>query len=206
MNPNKMHTNMDPLEVKRAEATANSIFRPDRRPGGLVPLYTDRLPTRALGVPFWEVDLTETQWPNFIAAIRTCGCEDTEAFATVLFGVEGYWRVSLDAATRPYEELIRHGWPSVWESAIFSTEGHWALAVSPDEFAIAAGDRRFIEALGEAMPEFTEAAAMNYVRECGTAAALSSEAPARTMIPAILEHVYGSDAARWMAAFTGNDR
>lgn len=192
-----MNTNMDQLELFQAEATANSIFRPDRRAGAMVPLLTGRLPTRALGFPFYQVDLTETQWANFVAALRIGGYKDAEAFATVLFTVEGYWKVALDAGAYPYPELIRDGWPSVFESAIYSREGHWALAVSPNEFAIAAGDSRFIQALEESMPEFTEHAAINYMRYWREGNMAPRAQVSRVELE-ILEHVYGLNAARRM--------
>jgi len=201
-----MTTNLLSQEADDAKSIAQLVFLRERRASVLVPLFTNRLPARALGFPFDQCDLTPHQWANFVSALRASGVSDQQAFATTLFTVEGYWKVRLDEQQPPYVDLIRRGWPSVFESAIYSVTGDWAIAVSIDGFALAGGSERFVEYLRRSMPEFGNASVRKFVlhwrREVAT---LPPDSPPYRLIPDILEHTYGAGAEPWLRLFYGED-
>jgi hypothetical protein len=144
---------------------AEKLFRPDRAAETFTPLFRDALTARAIGYPFYQCDLTREQWAAFIHALRDAGIQDREAFAAVLFTSPGYWRIQLGEEIYPYPILISLGWPSVFESAIYSTEGQWALAVSVEEFGLAAGSKEYVASLQNRMPEFSPEAPSAFVAE-----------------------------------------
>lgn len=173
-------------------------------------LFTASLPHRALGYHFPQHCLDRTQWSAFIRALRTSGVGDDEAFVISWSPpTPSFWRIRLSDHW-PYEDLSRDGWSGVWESAVYSVRGDWALAMSDEEFALAAGPEQFIVALGEAMPEFDDQAVRQFVRYWRTAEErLSTDTvlPPQRMpgrwVPQLLHHVFGEQAQPWLDLFHG---
>lgn len=128
--------------------------------------------------------------------------EDQHAYASVLFTKEGHWRIGLDELAIPYPSLIKHGWPSIFESTIYSLSGDWALAVSDEDFAIAAGSPAFLENLRLGMPEFSDGAMEGFIADWQSRQERQPNNPRiRQSLIEILEHLYGQAAARWLRLF-----
>lgn len=147
--------------MRDAQSVAARVFRSGAIWG---PKFTETLPLRSLGYPFYQHDLTRDQWSNFLLALRASGHNEQDAYATVFVTTPGFWKITLDSPY-PYPGLIAEGWPSIYESAIYSTLGEWAITVVDEEFALAAGSQRFIDSLQKHMPEFNEAAVDSFIRD-----------------------------------------
>ena len=160
--PRDQHST-DELWAREAKTVAGRVFRSGATWG---PKFTETLPLRRLGYPFYQHDLTRDQWSNFLLALRASGHNEQDAYATVFVTSPGFWRVTLDALY-PYPRLIAEGWPSIYESAVYSTSGDWAIAIVDEEFALAAGSQRFIDSVQKHMPEFNEEAVDSFIREQG---------------------------------------
>ncbi len=146
------------------------------------------------------------QMSRFVDALRFSGVNDNEAFATTLFTREGYWRIALDASEPPYASLRLRGWPSIYESAIYSVSGEWAVAVADEEFALAGGSEWFIQSLTSRMSEFKEAALREFVLHWRSeVAGWPPDAVPNLWIPEVLHHVYGIESERWLRLYRGLD-
>jgi len=91
-----------------------------------------------------------------------------------------YWEYS------EYRALDRVG---VLENAIYSPAGHWGLLISHEQHAVAAGTRRFIEALLAENPEWQGscAAFVDDWRHRST-----TQRADVSWVPEVLRHIYGS--------------
>ena len=112
----------------------------------------------ALAYPV-DFQLDPQLWEGVVQAASLLG--EREAFISTIEGHdwkdfhEHQWHWRLDLLAWPYDELRHHGWPSIYENALYSCRGMWALKMAHTEHAVVAGPMEFVEHLARSDRRFS---------------------------------------------------
>jgi hypothetical protein len=170
-------------------------------------LFSDRLPLRRLGYPFFQHDLTRDQWGRLAAAATRLDEQPASCLMASIGPVRAFdavFRVDLNG-DYPYPEMITLGWPSVYDSLVCDERGKWAIIVNSEDCAtIGTTTNEAINALAAALVEFSDSGFVDLCNHWKEELSNATDRDkAHRWIERHLRHAYSNAAGALIASLDG---